>query len=182
MSDCDTYMWPAPKVTTQLMSGFSGSVTKACSTWLSIGSFSMPALRSTSDVLPATATPTFGARIVPRLRDDADDAVALLQEAGHLAVLDDVDAEPVGGVREAPGDGVVARGAGARLQQPADDGKARVVAEVEAGAELGDLLGHQKLGVDAVEPHGVAALGDTGRAASADCARLSTPRCENMTL
>ena len=51
MSDCDTYMWPAPKVTTQSMSGFSGSVTKACRTWLSIGSVSTPALRITSDVI-----------------------------------------------------------------------------------------------------------------------------------
>ena len=93
-------------------------------------------------------------------RDDADDAVALLQEPGHLAILDDVDAEPVGGMGEAPGDGVVARRAAARLEQPADDGKARVMGKVEAGAELGDFLRLQKLRVDAVQPHAVAALGE----------------------
>ena len=47
--------------------GFSDSDTKACSTWLSIGSLSMPASFMTWPVLPATATATFLARISPRV-------------------------------------------------------------------------------------------------------------------
>ena len=38
---------------------------------------------------------------------DADDAPALAADPGDLAVLDDVDAEAVGGARQAPGDRIV---------------------------------------------------------------------------
>ena len=48
------------------MSGLSASLTKACSTWLSIGRRS-PASAATRELLPATATPTFPARIAPRV-------------------------------------------------------------------------------------------------------------------
>ena len=77
--------------------------------------------------MPATATPTFGARMVPRLVSMPTMRSPLLHEARDFAVLDDVDTEPVGGVRIAPGDGIVAGGAAARLQQPADDREARLV-------------------------------------------------------
>ena len=51
-------------------------------------------------------------------------------EAGHLAVLDDVDAEIARRARIAPHHRVVARGAAAPLQQAAADREARVV-EIE---------------------------------------------------
>ena len=89
---------------------------------------------------PATATATFLARISPRVVGDADDAVAVAQEAGHLAILDDVDAAPVGAARIAPGHRIVAGRAGARLQQAADDRKARRAGDVEAGHQPGDLV------------------------------------------
>jgi hypothetical protein len=49
---------------------------------------------------------------------DPADAAVLDAEAGDLAVLDQIDAAPVGAAGEAPGDRVVARGAGAALQRP----------------------------------------------------------------
>ena len=79
----------------------------------------------TRPVLPATATATFLAPDFAARGGDAGDAVAIAQEAGDLAILDDVDAAPVGAARIAPGDRIVAGGAGARLHQAADDGKAR---------------------------------------------------------
>ena len=133
-----------------LRNGFSDSETKACSTWLSIGSLSMPASCMTRPVLPATATADLlGADLAARRRD-ADDAVAVAQEAGDLAILDDVDAAPVGAARIAPGDGVVAGGAGARLHQPADDREARRARHVEARHLARDLARRHQLGVDAV--------------------------------
>ena len=47
---------------------------------------------------------------------DADDTIALAQDAGDLAILDDVDAARIGGASVAPGDGIVPRRAAARLQ------------------------------------------------------------------
>ena len=64
-----------------------------------------------------------GADLAARGRD-AGDAVAVAQEAGDLAILDDVDAAPVGAARIAPGDRIVAGGAGAPLHQAADDREA----------------------------------------------------------
>ena len=48
------------------MTGFSPSLTKACSRCVSIGT-SKPAMAVSVLVLPATARPTFGARISPRV-------------------------------------------------------------------------------------------------------------------
>ena len=59
-----------------------------------------------------------GADLAAR-RLDAGDAAVLADEAGDLAVLDDVDAAPVGGAGVAPDDRVVPRGAAAALQQAA---------------------------------------------------------------
>ena len=54
-----------------------------------------------------------------------------MRKAGDLAVLDDVDAACVRGARKAPGDGVVTRDAGARLEEGARDREARGRREVE---------------------------------------------------
>ncbi len=81
------------------ISGLMPSDTKACSTWLSIGSL-RPAIDATRDELPATAMPTLPAPIVPRVvSTPVTLAVGVAREAGDLAVLDDVDAALVGGMR-----------------------------------------------------------------------------------
>ncbi len=89
--------------------------------------------------------------MVPRLVLTPDDAVAVLDEAGDLAVLDDVHAELVAFAGERPGDVVVLGDAGARLVGGAHDRVADVVVDVQDGAEFLDLLRVQPLGVDAVE-------------------------------
>ena len=58
---------------------------------------------------------------------DADDPLSVAQEARHFALLDDVDAEAVGGAGITPGDRVVAGGAGAGLEDGALHGKAGTV-------------------------------------------------------
>ncbi len=84
--------------------------------------------------------------------------LALLHdEACHFAILDDVDAVPVGGAGIAPGHRVVAHGAGAALQNAAPDGPARFPGIIEIGQKLHHLAAVEQFGVDAVEPHDVAA-------------------------
>ena len=70
--------------------------------------------------------------------------------AGHLAVLDDVDAARVGAAREAPGHRVVPRRAAARLQQPAGHREARVVEKSRIGTMRAHLLAVEQHRVDAV--------------------------------
>src|SRR5208282_4566867 len=77
-------------------------------------------------------------------------------DAGDLAVLQDVNAAPVGGTGKTPDHGVVPRGAAAPLQQAALDREARVV-EVEVGVHGAHLGGVEQLGIDPVQPHRVAA-------------------------
>ena len=83
-------------------------------------------------------------------------AVAHRANAGDLAILDDVDAAHVGAARIAPHHRVMPRGAAAPLQQPALDREARVV-EIEERHHAPHLLAVEQLGIDAVQPHGVAA-------------------------
>ena len=80
--------------------------------------------------------------------DAADRAVGVAPDAGDLAVLDDVDAQRVGGARIAPGDRIVARGAAAALQGGAEH-RVADVANVQRRAEGLGLLGRQPLVVDA---------------------------------
>ena len=86
---------------------------------------------------------------------DAGAAPVLDQKAGDLAVLDDVDARPVGGTRIAPGDRVVAGDAGAALPHPAEDRVARVVAAIEQRCLVEDLVGAEQFGVGTVDLHRV---------------------------
>ncbi len=88
------------------------------------------------------------------------DAPAGLAKALHLAVLDDVDAEAIGGAGKAPRDRVMAGGACARLQEAAIDREARILGEIQMRHHALHLLAGQKLRVDAVQPHGVAAPGE----------------------
>src|SRR3546814_11552255 len=66
------------------------------------------------------------------------------------------DALAVGAVGIAPGDRIVPRGAAARLQQAAFDGKARAARHVEARNHLRHLRAVEQLGIEAGEAHGVA--------------------------
>ena len=102
------------------ISGLTPSETKACSTWLSIGS-RRPARAATREELPAQASPILPARDEARARVDADDAAALDADARDLAVLHDVDAALVGRAGIAPRHGVMPHGSAAALQQAALD-------------------------------------------------------------
>ena len=97
-----------------------------------------------------------GADLAP-CRRHANDFVAVAQEAGDLAILDDVDAAPVSSARIAPGDRVVPGGAGARLHQPAKDGKARRTGDVQRRDKTLDLVDAHQLGVDPEMTHRIAA-------------------------
>ena len=113
----------------------------------------------------------------PRVVVHAGHAVAVLQEARDLAVLDDVDAAPVGRRGVAPGDRVVARGAaratasGRRGPGIAPSRKRRGPARALRSRQV------QNRGIDAVEPHGVAAPGELvhlrGRVGEIDDARAA---------
>ena len=89
-------------------------------------------------------------------RLDADAGVVLHDEARRLAILDDVDAKPVGGARVAPGDCVMPGGSAALLP----DAAIRQIAGIErSGHErqpFADLVWTPKLRIDAVELHRVA--------------------------
>ena len=144
-----------PKVTTPGSTGFSPSVTKACSTWLSIGS-RRPAIAPTWLDRPATAIPTFPAAMYPREVSTPRTRPCLDAEPGHLAVLDQVHPARVRPPGEPPGHRVVPRRARPPLQEPAADREARV-GEVEERPPRPHLLARQELRVVALHPHGVPA-------------------------
>ena len=99
--------------------------------------------------MPATASAIFFAVIGPRVvSTPVTRPSALARKAGDLAILHDVDAEPVGAARIAPDHRVVARRAGARLQQPALDRKARIV-EIEEGRQRAHLLAVEQFRIGA---------------------------------
>jgi hypothetical protein len=123
--------------------GLSPSETKACKTWLSIG---VAGARH--------ADATAGDEATSGL--DAGDAARVLPDAGHFAVLQDVDAEAVSRACKAPGHRIMAHRAAATLQQAAHDREACVV-EIREWKELAHLLAVEHLGIDAVQVHRVAA-------------------------
>src|SRR3984957_9167601 len=88
-----------------------------------------------------------------QIRLDADARAILHDEARRLAILDDVDAKPVGGARITPGDSVVPSGSSALLP----DATVRQIAGIERlGHErqpFTDLLRTPELRIDAIEPH-----------------------------
>ncbi len=89
---------------------------------------------------------------------DTGDHAVFADDAGDLAILDQVDAAHVGSPRIAPGDGVMAGRAAAALQQAAEDREA-VVIEIQIGRELAHLLAIEQFAACAFEMHGVAAPG-----------------------
>src|SRR5208282_6636406 len=77
----------------------------------------------------------------------------LHDETGRLAILDDVDAEPVGGARVAPGDGVVPGDAAAPLPDAAIGQIAGIERLGHQRQPLADFVRTPKLCVYAVELH-----------------------------
>ncbi len=78
-----------------------------------------------------------GDRAVPRL--DADDAVAVAQEAGHRRVLEDVDAALRRARGECPGDAVVPGGRSLDVVRGAEDRVATAAGQVDLRDELLEL-------------------------------------------
>ena len=76
-------------------------------------------------------------------------------DARDFAILDDVDAQCVGGAGIAPGDRVVPRRAAAPLQRRAQHRIAHIGFDIEWRAEGLGLFGRQPFVVDAVDPVGV---------------------------
>ena len=91
---------------------------------------------------------------------DADGGPGRGTHARDLAVLDDVHTVRSGGPRVAPGDGIVTHRSAAALQQTAHDLEAARLGRRELGREFEHRGPIEKLGVDAGEPHGIAAPGE----------------------
>src|ERR1700722_14039042 len=90
---------------------------------------------------------------------DASYRIPLSRETRDFAVLDDVDAQAVGGARVTPGHRSMAYGAGSSLEQSPVDGKAalrRVVQEGQKPLHVGAI---EQRALDAIQAHGVALTG-----------------------
>ena len=85
-----------------------------------------PAMSMMVDTWPAVTTPIFLVLIDALGGLKPDDLAAIALDARHFAVLDDVDAHGVGTARIAPGHGVMAASAAARLVIGAEDGIAAI--------------------------------------------------------
>src|ERR1700677_282121 len=90
-----------------------------------------------------------------RARLDPNASAVLHDEAGRLAILDDVDAKPVGGARITPGDRVVPRDSAALLPDAAIRQIAGIKRSGHERQPFADLVWPPKLRVDAVELHRV---------------------------
>ena len=84
----------------------------------------------------------------------ADRAVGVAPDAGDLAVLQDVDAESIGGAGVSPGDRIVPRGSAAPLQGRSEH-RVADVADIQRRTEFLGLLGGQPFVVDAIGAVGV---------------------------
>ena len=105
----------------------------------------------TREELPATATPTFFADISTARLDPFDRAL-LYPEPCHLAILDDVYPMAVCAAGIAPGNGIMTHGAAASLQQPALDGKPRIL-KIERGDHLTHLILVEQFRIRAIQEH-----------------------------
>ena len=88
---------------------------------------------------------------------DADDRSAVPQVVRHLAVLDDVNAKSVGSASIAPCHRVVPYRAGALLPEPSKDRKPCAVGIIQNRHLAPHFLPRQKLRIDAIQSHDVAA-------------------------
>src|SRR3546814_19085367 len=90
---------------------------------------------------------------------DRGDPVAGALEAGHLAVLDDVDAQPVGAAREAPGERVMACRAAARLPPATEAREPGGFREVHIRVQAAPAVASAQAGVYTGPPQGGSAPG-----------------------
>ncbi len=137
------------------MKGFRPSETKACRTWLSMGSFS-PAISATREELPAAASASLPQPMKPFVVFDASDPAIVATNARDLAILDYVDAAHVSAASIAPSNRIMAHGAAALLQKSAPNREAGIVI-VEEWQHLAHRGAIEKVGIDAVQAHGIAA-------------------------
>ena len=147
-----------PKVTTPGRTGFSPSVTKACSTWLSIGS-RRPAISPTWLDRPATAIPTLPAAMYPREVSTPRTRPPSMRKpvtsqfwirSTPRASAPRANPQATASCRAVPGP---------PLQEAAADREARV-GEVEERPSRPHLLARQELRVVPLHPHGVPAPGE----------------------
>ena len=87
----------------------------------------------------------------------AGDRAALDTNARDFTLLDQIDAARIGRARVTPCDRVVASGAAARLKQAAEHREARLSRAVEIRNATRDLLAGEKLRIDPIQAHRVAA-------------------------
>ena len=88
---------------------------------------------------------------------DADDAIAILDEVGHFAVFQDVDAAAVGAAGITPRNRIMPGSAGAPLHQPTEDREARRARNIDRGHQLLDFGRRHQHRVGVEVAHGVAA-------------------------
>ena len=115
-----------------------------------------PAIAARRDEWPATAKHTLSAAIAPRVVSTPLTRSAVAADAGHLAVLDDVDAARAGAARIAPGHRVMAHRAAATLQEAAEHGIAAIV-QIDQRHQRLHRARLTALGVDAEQAHLVGA-------------------------
>jgi hypothetical protein len=115
-------------------------------------------MAASRELLPATASATLPARMVPGCVDTGHTAVRHAN-ANHFAILDNVDAATVRAARISPHHRVMARRSTAALQQSPMNGETGIV-KIEIRRERAQLLDIEKLGIDAVQPHRIAAPGE----------------------
>ena len=114
-------------ITTQGITGFTGSLTSACSGNDSSG-IRTPAIAITTLVWPAATTPIATGAIGPRVVSTPVTAPAgVAHDAGHRAILDDIDTHRRGRPGIAPGHGIMPGHPAAALQGGAQDRIAHVL-------------------------------------------------------
>src|SRR5271154_5734188 len=87
-------------------------------------------------------------RDLPAVGPHAGNAAADLGKSADLAVLDDIDSEPVGGTGVTPGNRIVPRGTGPTLQQSGIDRETSLRRVVEVWHFAHQLVAIQQLGID----------------------------------
>lgn len=80
-------------------------------------------------------------------RFDPGDLTVFPPDAGHFALLDQIDAARIGAARIAPGNRVMAGRSATLLQQTAEDGEPGLVV-VQVWHHLADLLAVEQVGID----------------------------------
>ncbi len=86
---------------------------------------------------------------------NALDAVAIAAQAGHFTVLDDINAEVISRAGITPGNGIMAGGAAAFLQEPAHHGIADRLVDIDDRHKRLDLFRAKHITVNAVQLDGM---------------------------